>query len=63
MILKIWWVLLKNQGRGTQLYFEIKMAATRSTLKVRKNFKIILLQKKYLEVIQKTLKLEQKFEK
>ena len=40
MILKIWRVWLKNQARHAHLYFELKMAANRSILKLQKSLKI-----------------------
>lgn len=35
MIFKIWGVWLKNWGSGSHLYFEVKMDATRSILKLQ----------------------------
>ena len=47
MILKIWRVWLKNQARHAHLYFELKMAANPSILKLQKNLKNLFSQKNY----------------
>ena len=46
-ILKILGVWLKNWGRGSHVYFELKMAATRSILKLQKNYSNMFLPKHY----------------